>query len=88
MTASALKVLLPPMLPLCMFASSLISETTVVPLTLAGGFGGVCWYLQGRFTRIETILERLEQDAAASRKHHSTLCPLCVENNHNQKESE
>ena len=67
-TIGVTKVVIPPIVPLWMMATSVITEETALPLTIVCAVGGACWYLQGRFTRIEShqetvhaTLDRLEK---------------------------
>lgn len=66
--AASAKVIIPPLIPAYMLAENIINEATAIPLTIAAAVGGACWYLNGRFTRIEAVqesqnktLERLEE---------------------------
>jgi hypothetical protein len=60
----AVKSLLPPLVPVLAVAENVITESTGVPLTILAAVGGACWYLQGRFTKIEDKLEQLSEDLA------------------------
>jgi len=77
MFAFIFKFCLPASIPFVMLAQSMINEQTATPLTVVCGIAGACWYINGRFTRIEVVLEDLKEASDASRTHHAQLCPLC-----------
>ena len=56
------KTILPSSIPVIAMTEGIITENTGVPLTIVCAIGGACWYLQGRFTRIEDRLEELSTD--------------------------
>ena len=68
------KVLLPPALPLGLMAQSMITSDTGIPLSSVGAVGGACWYLNGRFTRIEDKLDAVQKNLEA-RPCQIGMCP-------------
>jgi hypothetical protein len=56
------KTILPTFVPLLAMSENMITEQTGIPLTIVAAVGGACWYLNGRFTRIETKIEDLTEN--------------------------
>lgn len=54
------KVIGPMLTPSIIASVGAIDESTVVPLTIVCGVASVCWYLNGRLTRIEWQLFELQ----------------------------
>ena len=78
--AAMSKAVLPPLAVVIAEANGVITEHTAVPLTLVVGISGACWYLQGRFTRIEDSIAELNRTIVARPCHH---CPPTL--NHKPK---
>lgn len=43
------KLVLPPLVPLGLFATDIINEQTAMPLALVAAVGGGCWYVGSAF---------------------------------------
>lgn len=70
------KLLTPPIAAIGLAATGIITQDTSVPLTIAASIGGGCWYLNGRFTKIEDSLDELKRDNEEAKLHHSQMCPV------------
>ena len=56
------KAVLPPSAVVLAESQGIIDEKTAVPLSIVVGIGAACWYLNGRFTKVETKLDDLAQN--------------------------
>lgn len=56
------KVCVPPLAATWALAEGMINEQTGVPLTIVAAVGGACWYLNGRFTKLEDGQESLQRE--------------------------
>lgn len=72
------KVVLPAAVPVIAVAENLITEQTGVPLTIVAAIGGACWYLNGRFTRIEDSIDDLRKNLE-NRPCQKAACPVIKE---------
>lgn len=77
------KTILPPMVPVMAVAENVITESTGVPLTIVVAVGGACWYLQGRFTKIEDKIDAVADDLA-KRPCQYDKCPTNQEKDKNK----
>ena len=68
------KAVLPPMGVIVAEAAGYIDAQTAVPLSVVVGIGGACWYLQGRFTKIEDKIDEMNRNIQ-SRPCQSCLAP-------------
>lgn len=78
------KTLMPTSVPVIAMSEGMITEATGVPLTILCAVGGACWYLQGRFTKIEDRLDRLN-DNIQSRPCQAQPCPITKGGNEKDK---
>lgn len=75
------KALVPPLIPVAMFAAgeghNIINENTLLPFTVVISIGAALWYLQGRFTRIEAKLDsHSEKIESLSKRLESRPCTM------------
>lgn len=63
-TVSAIgtKVVLPAAIPIIAVSENIITEKTGVSLTFVITACGICWYLNGRFTRLEDAVKQLKRN--------------------------
>ena len=61
-TTIVTKVMLPPLIPIAAMVDNVINEQTGVPLTIVAAIGGACWYINGRFTKLEDAVERVQKN--------------------------
>ena len=59
------KAVLPPCAVIMAEVNGYIDEKTAVPLSVVVGIGAACWYLIGRFTKIETKLDDLAENISS-----------------------
>ena len=69
------KVVLPTAIPVLAVAEHMITEQTGVPLTILCAVGGACWYLNGRFTRIEDSIGDLKRNLENRPCQRTDTCP-------------
>ena len=82
MAAAALvgKVVVPPLTEVTLIAADVITESTGVPLTIVAAVGGACWYLNGRFTKLEDGLNSLRDELSNRPCGVNAACPTKKEN--------
>jgi hypothetical protein len=80
------KFLTPSLAAIGLASTGLINEQTQVPLTIVGVVGGACWYLNGRFTKLEDGQEQLNgkinslrEDLSKRPCGISAICPTTKE---------
>lgn len=62
------KMILPSLVPSALFAEGMLDEHTLIPATVVASACGLCWYLSGRFTKIEADIHVLKSDSKAARE--------------------
>ena len=69
----AVKTALPSSIPIIAMSEGMITADTGVPLTIVAAVGGACWYLNGRFVKIETQLKDMVDEL--NKRPCATMCP-------------
>ena len=69
------KVVLPAAIPIVAVAENFITEQTGVSLTFVVTACGICWYLNGRFTKLEDAVRELQKNLETHHCQRTDKCP-------------